>query len=50
MTKSVTQILTEHFKRLGSKGGKVRSEAKAEAARANGKRGGRKPKVKETTK
>lgn len=31
---------------LGRKGGKVTSDAKAEAARANGKRGGRPPKPK----
>jgi len=30
---------------LGRKGGKVRSEAKAEAARANGAKGGRPRKV-----
>lgn len=48
MTKpNIADIIREHFKRLGQKGGKVKSQAKCDAARANGKRGGRKPKRKD---
>jgi len=35
------QIIHDYFSKLGRKGGKAKSEIKAEAARLNGKKGGR---------
>jgi len=37
----VPKVVREWYKKLGAKGGKVRSAAKTEAVRANGKLGGR---------
>lgn len=37
---NINDELRKHFARLGAKGGAVKSEAKAAAARKNGKRGG----------
>jgi len=34
-------LISEYLSRIGRKGGKVRSAAKARAARENGKKGGR---------
>jgi general stress protein YciG len=43
------EIIAEHFAKIGRKGGKATSQAKADAARENAKKGGR-PKKKKPTK
>lgn len=40
------QIIKEHFARIGRRGGQSDSKVKAEAARENGKKGGRPKKLK----
>jgi general stress protein YciG len=39
--KTPKQIISEHYAKIGRKGGKAKSKAKGETARENGKRGGR---------
>ncbi|HSZ58631.1 MAG TPA: hypothetical protein VK797_23385 [Tepidisphaeraceae bacterium] len=40
-----SEAVRDYLAKLGRKGGSVTSDAKAAAARANGKKGGRKPRV-----
>ena len=44
-TRANVEAVHEYLARLGRKGGSSTSPAKAEAARANGRRGGRPPKT-----